>query len=162
MNLIFFVTAKLIQQCLQQFQAVLSSDRHIGDRLKYYALLRRRAREGPQLMLTFENASYRRLRNVVRLKHNAVKVGDSETMFPLRRLISKILRRLSLQKRTNQNFIKNRFCLNFLRMYKNVYTSKNFNRFFKFLFFSRDFTMYVSITEQVKMSAIFQGWVVAK
>ena len=88
-------------------------------------------------MLTFENASCRRLRNVMRLKHNAIKVGDSETMFPLRRLISKSLR-LSLQKRTNQNFIKNRFCLNLF------ITLKNFNRFFEFLFFSRDFTMYVS------------------
>ena len=89
-------------------------------------------------MLTFENASCRRLRNVMRLKHNAIKVGDSETMFPLRRLISKSLKRLSLQKRTNQNFIKNRFCMNFF------ITLKNFNPFFKFLFFSRDFTMYVS------------------
>jgi hypothetical protein len=66
------------------------------------------------------------------------------------------LKKLSLQKRINQNLFKNRFRLNFTRMYKNVSTLTNCYRFFKFADSSRDFMMYVSTTEQVKMSAIFR------
>jgi hypothetical protein len=69
-------------------------------------------------------------------------------------------KRLSLQKRTDQNLIKNRFRLNFTRKYKNVSTLTNSYRFFKFLDSSRDFMMYVSTTKHVKMSAIFRTLVV--
>ena len=51
-------------------------------------------------------------------------------------------KRLSLQKRTNQNLIRNRFCLNFLRKYKNVFRLRISDRFSKFLISSPHFVYY--------------------
>ena len=45
-------------------------------------------------------------------------------------------------KRTNENVIKNRFCLNFLRKYKNVSRLRISYRFFKFLVSSKDFDVH--------------------
>ena len=71
------------------------------------------------------------------------------------------LKRPSIQKRTNQDFIKYRFGVNFLRKYKNVSTLKNSYRFSGFLLISsQDFTVYVSTAEHAQMSTIFRTQVV--